>query len=158
MSGEKGGHRMLHPRPQGSGPCPRSRLPCPAAARWEIMGLPVSHGTGLSGAWSPPWLSPALGHAQFGQTKAQRPQVLPCRKNLLPRLNKHNHINEAIYLLLSNSLSTSKGCYTALFLVTLLRCFTEYQMKIQLSLKFKKTVHFFLCSYNICNWRKGSES
>lgn len=40
----------------------------------------------------------------------------------------------------------------------LLCCFREYQIKIQLSLKFKKPINFFHCSYKICNCRKRSEN
>lgn len=105
---------------RGSGPCTRSLLPRLAAAGQEITGLPMSHGVGLSGAWSPP---PPVAGSRPGAVwsdKSHSPQVLSYQKNLLLRLNKHNPINEAIYSLLSNSLSTSKWRYTALFIITLL--------------------------------------
>lgn len=86
--------------------------------------------------------------------KSQSPQVLPYLKNSLLNLNKQNHISKAIYLLLSNSLSTSKWCYTALFHIMFLFLVYGSPNEDTIFIKMLKNVKFSLRSYNICNCKK----
>lgn len=134
VSGEEGNRSTLHLHTQGRAAVPTRGACCHIWLQPDRRSQ--GHGMGLSGTRSLPLPIAGSRPWEVWSEQSHSPQVLPSQKNLLLRLNKRNHVNE--YLLLSNPLSTSKWRYTALFLITLLRCFMEYQMKIQLSLKFKK--------------------